>query len=423
MQHFTQRILFPMCLVFPVAMAACANDRGSAIDAQGGMGQRTGSGGNGSAFSPGGQGGDQMDSGWAGGEGGADDGSAGMAAVGGAAGAAAGGMGGTDSDSSVGGRESRQPPGPLELAPCPLVDIDRPQDVRESTDQIPALSQCASEIFRNVDYWGDGINRHQLDLYLPKPKPNQPVPVVIQIHGGGWFSGSKEANPMRIAWLLQAGIAVASANYRLVETGTTSGSDPDRKDLPAAIIDLQTVVRWIRANADRYGLDGDHIGAWGGSAGGHLTALLATAGDHDFSNAPKPHSEHSSKIQAAAPWYGLHNLISIVEQQQPERRESRRSRLARALGNGQSYDNLLDEARAQSPITYIDADDPPVYLMHGDQDFGVPLAQGTEFFNALKAAGVEANFKIIEGSGHGSDDFFLKTNTRLIQEFFHSHLK
>ena len=119
------------------------------------------------------------------------------------------------------------------------------------------------EVLRDLEYVPGGHERNRLDLYLPE-KAARPRPVILYVHGGGWQGGDKSNGPaLRFA---SKGYAVASMNYRFSQHAT----------FPAQIYDCKAAVRWLRANARKYGLDADHIGAWGGSAGGHLVALLGT---------------------------------------------------------------------------------------------------------------------------------------------------
>src|SRR5262245_16777171 len=123
-----------------------------------------------------------------------------------------------------------------------------------------------TKVERNLEDVKDGHERNRLDLYLPM-KTDNPLPVIIWIHGGGWRAGSKDRCP--ITALSAKGYAVASINYRFLV----------HADFPAQIEDCKAAVRWLRANAKTYNLDPDHIGVMGASAGGHLASLLGVAGD------------------------------------------------------------------------------------------------------------------------------------------------
>ena len=134
----------------------------------------------------------------------------------------------------------------------------------------------------------------KLDIYLPDGKG--PFPVILSIHGGGFMVGDKgdgQVEPMLRG--LKQGYAVVAINYRL------SGE----AIWPAQIYDCKAAVRWIKANAQKYNLDADHIVAWGGSAGGHLSSLLGTsAGVEKLEGAELGNAGQSSRIQAVIDWFG-----------------------------------------------------------------------------------------------------------------------
>ncbi len=148
----------------------------------------------------------------------------------------------------------------LALASVTLLGLE-PAPAAPQAKARPVLPDV--QVLRDLEYVQGGHARNRLDLYLPEKAP-RPLPVILWVHGGGWTRGDKTNGPaFRFA---TKGYAVASMNYRFSQHAT----------FPAQIHDCKAAVRWLRANARKYGLDADHIGAWGGSAGGHLVALLGT---------------------------------------------------------------------------------------------------------------------------------------------------
>jgi acetyl esterase/lipase len=221
-----------------------------------------------------------------------------------------------------------------------------------------------------------------LDLYLPKG--NGPHPLVLYIHGGGWVgghtrhSGALEGFPRVLASLAAEGFAVASIEYRL------SGEAP----FPAQLQDVRAALRYLRTNAQRYGIDAARVAAWGGSAGGHLAALLATSCG-DTSLDPAPAAPRSECIQAAVTWYGVFDFAPV-------------------LGGDGNASRLLDckgpcepakVARA-SPITYISGKSPPFLLIHGENDKTVDVAQSRLAEQRFKAAGVHVESLYMPGVDH-----------------------
>jgi len=127
------------------------------------------------------------------------------------------------------------------------------------------------------------------------------LPLIIHIHGGGWSGGDKNGIPP--IGLVANGYALASVQYRL------SGE----AIFPAAIQDCKAAVRWLRANAKKYNLDPDHFGVWGGSAGGHLVALLGTSGGvKEFEVGDNLNV--SSKVQAVCDWFGPTDFLQMNAQ-------------------------------------------------------------------------------------------------------------
>ena len=130
-----------------------------------------------------------------------------------------------------------------------------------------ATLAMAHRVLHDIEYATVGGTSLLLDLYLPSDPVDDPVPLVLWVHGGGWRAGDKD--PTRAPATLGEGYAIASVNYRL----------SDEAIFPAQIHDVKAAVRFLRGNADRFGLDPERFGAWGSSAGGHLVALLGTSCD------------------------------------------------------------------------------------------------------------------------------------------------
>jgi acetyl esterase/lipase len=259
--------------------------------------------------------------------------------------------------------------------------------------------------FKNLVYVPGGHERHQLDLYLPDSASPQPFPLVIWIHGGAWRQGSKDRCPAR--FLLQEGFAVASINYRLSQHAI----------YPAQIQDCKTAVRWLRAHAGQYGLDPDHFGAWGSSAGGHLAALLGTTGHVDAFDLG-PHPELSSRVQAVCDFFGPTDFLRMndhpgrMDHNAPDSPESQ-------LVGGPIQEHPEKTAQA-NPVTHVAKDAPPFLIMHGDRDPLVPYQQSELLDKKLRAAGVPSELVLIKGAGHG---FKARDTHDKVRQFFLKQLK
>jgi len=248
----------------------------------------------------------------------------------------------------------------------------------------------------------------KLDLFLP-PAGARPFPLVVFIHGGGWQTGGKGQCPAR--YLGPKGYAVASISYRLSQ----------QAKFPAQIEDCKAAIRWLRANAQMYGLDGERIGVWGSSSGGHLAALLGTTGDVAALDGTGGNAGVSSRVQAVVDWFGPTDFLQMdahapadsrIQHDSPASPESN-------LVGGPIQENKEACAKA-SPLTYVSRDDPPFLIMHGDKDNLVPIHQSEILHAALHRVGLESTFIPVEGAGHGfsGDEHYKK-----VEEFFDRHLK
>ncbi len=259
-------------------------------------------------------------------------------------------------------------------------------------------------VYKDLEYTRVGDSSLLLDLYYPKAADN-PVPVVVWVHGGGWKNGSKDICPA--TWLVEHGYAVASVNYRLV----------DQAQWPAQMDDCRAAIRWLRTNADGFQLDADRIAAWGGSAGGHLVALLGTL------DAPAGENP-SSRVQAVCDWYGPTDLLSMP---------------ANVLGNGRTLEDLASSngakllgktvrddpelAKQASALYHVSPDDPPFLIMHGEEDPAVPLDQSSRLYAALQDSKVASKLHVVAGAGHGGKEFQTPDIRQTIVEFFDGVLR
>ncbi len=241
------------------------------------------------------------------------------------------------------------------------------------------------------------------DLYLPASRTKDVrSPAVVIIHGGGWSGGDKAAvREFNIGTTLALnGFVGMSINYVL--------SDKKQVTWPQNLYDCKTAVRWLRKNADRLQIDPSHIGVIGGSAGGHLAAMVALSGPSDGLDPAGPYGEHSSRVQCGVVMYGPTDL--------------REHRDIAMLGKTREEDPNL--YRAASPVTYVDPKDPPILILHGTADKLVEVKQSQVLADALKQAGVEHELVIIEGAPH---TFHLQPKQRdlrpVVLGFFEKHLR
>lgn len=247
-----------------------------------------------------------------------------------------------------------------------------------------------------------------LDLYLPDH--NEVKPLIIYIHGGFWSAGSKDeclpAKDLGNRTFMHRGYAVACINYRLT----------DEAIYPAQIEDVKASVRWLRANATTYKLYSDKISVWGSSAGGHLTALAGTTGGVAAYDRGE-NMQHSSTVQAIVDYFGPADLTADLSGVDPKGISAMLKLLG---GDGPDLDA---RKRAASPTTYITADDPPFYIVHGDRDRLVPLNQSQILHQRLQQAGVGTQLTVIPGAGHGGLQFVEPARLDAISRFLDMNLR
>ncbi|VEP16599.1 conserved hypothetical protein [Hyella patelloides LEGE 07179] len=232
-----------------------------------------------------------------------------------------------------------------------------------------------------------------LDLYLPQTESNQsvePLPLLIYIHGGGWREFSKEICPGKI--VAERGWAIACINYRYSTEAI----------FPAQIHDAKGAVRWLRANVEQYNFDPNRFGAWGASAGGHLSSLLGTS--EGVANLEGNHGNlnYSSSVQAVCNWYAPTDFTQVkpafTEAFSPEVSQKYRETpwylytVVTTLLLGGSVAEKPELAQAANPITYIDSQDPPFMVLHGDLDKIVPVSQSEILVTALQSQDVPVTF-------------------------------
>ena len=191
------------------------------------------------------------------------------------------------------------------------------------------------------------------------------------------------------------------------------GSQP-RFTVPEIIQDMNRAVRFIRHHAKDYGIDPDRIGVYGGSAGGHLSLMLGTAGDKGDPKAKDPVDRESSRVQAVACFFPPTDFLNFgkpgkemlhaTDHQPPFRAAFDYRELDKAT---MLWKPITDEGRLReitrqiSPITYVTPDDPPTLIIHGDADKLVPLQQSELIVEKLKKTGVETKLVVKKGAGHG----------------------
>jgi acetyl esterase/lipase len=288
----------------------------------------------------------------------------------------------------------------------------RKNQAQASRPAAPAASAVPAGVRRIADvvYAKVGDEPLLLDIFLPDKKPDAPLPVILWVHGGAWVSGDKSNCP--VAPFAARGYAVISIDYRL------SG----KAKFPAQIQDCKGAVRWVRAHAAEYGFDPDRIGASGGSAGGHLVALMGTAGDvKELEGEVGGNLGLSSRVQAVCDLCGPTDFLR--EEYVRARATTQPAILERALVAliGGPWEDKRDLAALASPVKFISRDDPPFLIVHGDADNTIPVKHSQTLYDQLKAAGLDATIFVVKGAGHGVGA--APGVMQRVEAFFDAHLK
>lgn len=267
----------------------------------------------------------------------------------------------------------------------------------------------------DVPYIEDGDKAQRLDIYYPEQTPQKPLPLIVHIHGGGWMGGSKY--PCDVRSMTAQGYVVASLEYRFSQTAK----------FPAQIQDCQAAIRWLRANAQRFHFNPEKVGVIGGSAGGHLSALVGVTGGKKTFPIIGGNEDQSDAVQCVCDIFGPKNFASVMEQAANDKNVKN---IFQFNTPSDPYSELIganlsdkEKTAAVSPITYVDRDSPPTLILHGTHDALVPFAQSEEFEAAMKKHGAPVWLQKIPGAGHGGGSFGKPSVILLMKNFFDKHLK
>ncbi|MEJ0036113.1 MAG: alpha/beta hydrolase [Gammaproteobacteria bacterium] len=272
---------------------------------------------------------------------------------------------------------------------------------------IALAAEPAARDFRDVVYAAVDGKPLGLDIHLPagvrEPR------LLVWVHGGAWTTGNKTAFP---AFLVEGGFAVASLDFR---------SSNDAK-FPANVHDIKAGIRFLRAKAKEYGYRADRIGIVGASSGGHLAALVGvTSGNKELEGSEGDYLNESSSVQAIVSYFGATDLTTILPQSTPDGLAVRAPALERLFGA--PPDKVPELAKLASPIFHVDRDDPPAFLLHGDQDLQMPVNQVLEMKWAYENVGRNIDMLILHGVDHVAPPFFAGKPVDQVVRFLKRNLR
>ena len=247
------------------------------------------------------------------------------------------------------------------------------------------------ERIKNIQYAPGGGRRHRLDVYRPRAGV-EGAPVLLQIHGGAWVIGDKaqQGLPLMLHLAARGWVCVAN-NYRLSPRAT----------FPDHLVDCKLALSWVREHIAEYGGNPDFVVVTGGSAGGHLASLVAlTANDPVF----QPGFEGvDTSVSACVPFYGVYDLADVF---QGRRGPARASQRFERMIMGTTVDDDRAAFEQASPLHHVSHDDPPFFVIHGENDNLVPVAQARQFVAELRAvSGEPVLYAEIPGASHAFEIF------------------
>ena len=275
----------------------------------------------------------------------------------------------------------------------------------------------SSKTWLDIDYVGDGIIGHKLDIFLPK-KGKAPFPIIVTIYGSAWFSNSAKGSCFKDGFgqaLLNNGFAVVSINHR-------SSADAV---WPAQLHDIKAAIRFIRANATKFSLDSSFVGVTGFSSGGHLSTMLGVTSnlkntkisslniDLEGNIGNNPNS--SSHVNAVVDWFGPTNFITMDSCGSRFKHDDIKSPESSLIG-GAIQDNK-DKVALANPISYISKNTVPFLIIHGTNDKLVPYCQSQELYQKMQQLKVSSQFITVDAGEHGPGVMIEKYYERMLNFF------
>lgn len=248
------------------------------------------------------------------------------------------------------------------------------------------------------------------DLFCPTTDP--PVsghPVVIVVHGGGWMSGDKWTLRGYAQSLAESGFVAMTINYRLAPT----------HKFPAQVDDVRAAMLWIKRNAKRFDVDIDRLGIFGYSAGGHLSALVASLADESIA----VRAGASQWGPSDQRWNELPTIRAVCAGGPPcDFRSIPIDNPTLAFFLGGSRREKPEAYVAASPSAHVSAGDPVTQIIHGETDILVPIEESRQFHQLQRAVGIDSRLEVMPKQGHMVTFLNPKTNQKML-EFFQEVLR
>ncbi len=278
-------------------------------------------------------------------------------------------------------------------------------------DRIKSMFPVGTVFHSDISYAGDTLKKHLLDLYLPSGATSN-TPLVIWVHGGAWMKNDKYADMSymknTVRTFLEKGYALASIDYR----HSTSAI------FPAQIQDCNQAVEFLSKNAVKYKLDKNRFALIGFSAGGHLASLLALSRNNSVTEFYSQKKKPEFTIKAVVDFYGPSEFLLFFGTLEPHHTDNP---IATLLGS--SPLKRPDLSKQASPCTYVDKNDPPFFIVHGEKDQDVPTAQSYLLKSHLDLAYIKNELTIVKDAPHYGEMFDTPEIREKLFDFLETHLK
>lgn len=260
----------------------------------------------------------------------------------------------------------------------------------------------------NIAYNNDTLPKHLLDIYVP-PNVKGKVPLIVFIHGGGWIGNDKYADigymKNTVSEIINSGYALASIDYRFATQAI----------FPAQIQDCNSAVSFLYDNVEKYGFDTERFALMGFSAGGHLASLQGLSNYNQVDDFYMPGTSRDFSFKAVVDFYGPSELILFPGANDPKSPE--------ALLIGATPLNRPDLAKTASPTNYVDENDPPFLIIHGEKDDLVSPRQSQLLSSWLTVKGVENELIMVKDAPHYGEMFDVDDIRIKVMAFLEKHLK
>lgn len=237
----------------------------------------------------------------------------------------------------------------------------------------------------NIPYQNDTLKKHLLDIYLPANAKGK-IPLVVFIHGGGWLSNDKYADmgymKETVSEILESGYALASIDYRFSTQAV----------FPAQMLDCNSAISYLVDNADKYGFDIERMALMGFSAGGHLASMAGLAKNNEVDAFFIPGSNKNFSFKGVVDFYGPADLTLFPGANDAKSPEG--------ILIGAAPLDRPDLGKAASPVSYVDENDPPFLIIHGEKDDLVSPRQSQLLSSWLTVKGVSNELIIVKDAPH-----------------------